>query len=240
MDDHLLHDSSPFVPSPAAFSCFYFSFLFGRMSSTGIPASFPTPPSPFGFTFGAPAPGDTAMMATTGTPTTNSSAVMAMASSIDPMNMNSSMMATIMNMTMSLNDSMAAGQMINGGITPMPMLDAILAVQRKVNYPHQLWWAIASFIGLISISQFLSFVIGKLSGRKRRRADPEGAGVVMRRFSVLNFPTTLVNLYRVVAFRLTIEIGQSYTLNLAEVLITWGYIAALFTWEFINSESICL
>ena len=66
---------------------------------------------------------------------------------------------------------------------------------------------------------------------------PETRSAAGRGFALRNVPTAVINAYRVVAFRWTLEIGQSYTLNLAEVFVTVAYIVALFSWEFLGSES---
>ncbi|RPD56511.1 hypothetical protein L226DRAFT_456483 [Lentinus tigrinus ALCF2SS1-7] len=123
--------------------------------------------------------------------------------------------------------------------------DKALRIARTRAYPHQLWWLIASFIALIAIFQFLSWALTKVSSRSpskaKKPADAEVGGTpsaTLRRFSWRNVSSALINLYRVVAFRWTLEIGQSYTLNLAEVFVTCGYIVALFTWEFVNTTNI--
>ncbi len=106
-----------------------------------------------------------------------------------------------------------------------------------------MWWLIASFIAFIAICQAFSWFCMKLSSRSpsqsKKPADAEvgdSRSAASRRFSWRHFPSALINLYRVVAFRWTLEIGQSYTLNVAEVFVTCGYIVALSTWEFVNSE----
>ena len=50
-------------------------------------------------------------------------------------------------------------------------------------------------------------------------------------------PQIVMNVYRVIAFRSTLDIGELYTLSVAEVLVTCAYIAALFVWSFIDSEN---
>ena len=124
-----------------------------------------------------------------------------------------------------------------------PNPDKLLRVARNAAYPHQIWWFLASFIAFVAICQFLSWAVSKYSSgaatKEKKPADAEtGASPnpSTRRSSLRNIPTAFINAYRVVAFRWTLEIGQSYTLNLAEVLVTIVYIVALFTWEFINSE----
>ncbi|KAG2359762.1 ferric reductase NAD binding domain-containing protein [Suillus spraguei] len=59
-----------------------------------------------------------------------------------------------------------------------------------------------------------------------------------KQFSLRRIPLAIINFYRVVAFRWTIEIGQSYTLNIAEVFVTVAYIALLLIHAFINTTSV--
>ncbi|OJT05986.1 Ferric/cupric reductase transmembrane component 2 [Trametes pubescens] len=124
---------------------------------------------------------------------------------------------------------------------PMDPNRAIRGAHNK-QYPREVWWFVASFIALVSICQLVSWGISKLSsGRPVRKqagdAETAGRSNSPRRFSWRRVPLAAVNLYRVVAFRWTLEIGQSYTLNLAEVFVTAAYIIALFVWEFVNTTT---
>ena len=117
---------------------------------------------------------------------------------------------------------------------------------RILHYPQQIWWAIACFIALVAFFQFASWVALKSRLLRSSKAMPpsdantETAGISrpLRKFSWRNVPSAVINAYRVVAFRYTLNIGQSYTLNMAEVFITCIYIAALVTWEIIYSKCI--
>ncbi|KAG1856390.1 ferric reductase like transmembrane component-domain-containing protein [Suillus subalutaceus] len=82
-------------------------------------------------------------------------------------------------------------------------------------YPEQVWYTIAAFL----------FV---------KTAVTNG---VHHKFSLHRIPLAIINFYRVVAFRWTLEIGQSYTLNMAEVFVTVAYIALLLIYAFINTTS---
>ncbi|KAL1942477.1 hypothetical protein VTO73DRAFT_6079 [Trametes versicolor] len=70
--------------------------------------------------------------------------------------------------------------------------DQAIWVPRNIAYTHQLWWFVASFIGLIAAGNNTN----------------------------------------------TVGVGQTYTFIYAEVCITVGYIAALFTWEFANTTGL--
>ncbi|KIY64057.1 hypothetical protein CYLTODRAFT_402376 [Cylindrobasidium torrendii FP15055 ss-10] len=97
-------------------------------------------------------------------------------------------------------------------------------------YPHQIWFLVASFISVVGFCQLVSYIIGKHQYRRR----PDYAATTG---GLSRIPLAIVNVYRVVAFRSTIGIG-SYSLNLAEVFCTVAYIAALFTWELVNTTDV--
>ncbi|KAI0746278.1 iron reductase [Daedaleopsis nitida] len=111
-------------------------------------------------------------------------------------------------------------------------------------YPHHLWWLIATFIALIAISQLASWAISTRSSRAPLRKEATDAEIGRyppasnRRFSWRHLPSALANAFRVVAFRWSLNIGTSYTLNFAEVAVTCAYIIALFTWTFINTTNV--
>jgi len=98
-----------------------------------------------------------------------------------------------------------------------------------LEYPKQALYFIASFIALVSLCHFLS-----LGNRysTRNRASEEG-----RRASISAFklPAALVDTFRALFFRWTIPFAWSFTLNLAELGVTLGYIGVLFSWTFVNS-----
>ncbi|RPD78371.1 hypothetical protein L226DRAFT_531717 [Lentinus tigrinus ALCF2SS1-7] len=127
---------------------------------------------------------------------------------------------------------------------PSPQLpDMVVFFARNQLYAKQVWWFLASFIGLVAVCQSLSWVISKAfaTSSMPREADPEGRQAIRRRERDWSrLPLTVVNYYRVLAFRHTVGVGQLLDLNItiAEALITVGYIVALFTWEFINTTTL--
>ncbi|KAF5389874.1 hypothetical protein D9757_003573 [Collybiopsis confluens] len=110
--------------------------------------------------------------------------------------------------------------------------DKALRIHRADEYPHQVWYFLASVIGLVAVFRFLSFVWSKVFKRKRLSQQSKG-----NRTSLQKLPTVMFALYRVVAFRLTLDFG-SFSLNLTEVVLTMMYIAALFTWTLINTTNV--
>lgn len=122
----------------------------------------------------------------------------------------------------------------------MAATDKSLRGARTDLYPVQAWYCIALFIFIIAVFQWISFFHSKFAGRRRssNASDPERASVHRpRRFSWRRVPVGLVNAYRVVSFRWTLQFGETYTLNMAEVFVTVSYIVFLFVWAFINSKS---
>ncbi|EJF65061.1 hypothetical protein DICSQDRAFT_177735 [Dichomitus squalens LYAD-421 SS1] len=136
----------------------------------------------------------------------------------------------------------------NGTMPMMPSMmrppippDTLIWMQRNHLYPQQVWWILASFIGLVAIAQFLSWVGSKASSPcPARMADAEapGGSVRQRKLQLSRLPLAIVNWWRVFAFRNTVEFGELLSITYAEAFITVGYIVALFTWEFINTTNL--
>ena len=123
---------------------------------------------------------------------------------------------------------------------PIPP-DTLIWMQRNRIYPHQVWWMLASFIGLVAIAQFLSWIGSKVfSTCKARMADAETSGRSgkTRKLQLSRLPLAVVNWWRVFAFRNSAEFGELLSITYAEAFITIGYVVALFTWEFINSTTL--
>ncbi|TFK94331.1 hypothetical protein K466DRAFT_476640 [Polyporus arcularius HHB13444] len=120
--------------------------------------------------------------------------------------------------------------------------DMVIWYTRNQLYAKQVWWFVASFIGLVSISQLLSWVAGKAFAPcpvSTRHADSERQGMVRRRRRDWSrLPLAFVNYFRVVAFRSTVDVGQVLNITYAEAFITVGYIVGLFVWTFINTTNV--
>ncbi|KAJ8514611.1 hypothetical protein ONZ45_g7874 [Pleurotus djamor] len=126
-------------------------------------------------------------------------------------------------------------------LDPYYQFDLPLFKKRNEAYPWQLWWCLAVFFALVSTFQLGSFIYAKLAIRSiSSRGDGEGGRVPPRRSNagLKRIPIAIVNTYRVVAFRWTVNFGWGYTLNVSEVLLTVTYIAGLLTWSFINTTSV--
>ncbi|KAG1870856.1 ferric reductase NAD binding domain-containing protein [Suillus subluteus] len=118
--------------------------------------------------------------------------------------------------------------------------DLAALLQQFVTYPEQVWYAIAAFLFIVGCFQWGSFVHSKFARRRHYESDEETAitNGIHQKFSLRRIPLAVINFYRVVAFRWTLEIGQSYTLNMAEVFVTVAYIALLLTYAFINTTTV--
>ncbi|KII85536.1 hypothetical protein PLICRDRAFT_320170 [Plicaturopsis crispa FD-325 SS-3] len=122
-----------------------------------------------------------------------------------------------------------------------PVTDKTIAQARNKDYPQQVWVLFAGFLSLVTVLQLASFLHSRFARKSdwERAADLERRGGFKRHpLSLSRLPLAVVNVYRVLAFRTTISFGGSYSLNLAEVFLTMAYMAALFTWEFINTTSL--
>lgn len=116
--------------------------------------------------------------------------------------------------------------------------DIIALVHENDAYPEQVWYTIAAFLFVVGFFQWGSRIHSKFARRRHHESDEETAATndIQYKFSLRHIPLAIVNVYRVVAFRWTLEIGQSYTLNMAEVFVTVAYIALLLIYAFVNSE----
>ncbi|KAG1870854.1 ferric reductase NAD binding domain-containing protein [Suillus subluteus] len=118
--------------------------------------------------------------------------------------------------------------------------DIAALLQQFVTYPEQVWYAIAAFLFIVGCFQWGSFVHSKFVRRRHYESDEETATAndIQYKFSLRRIPLAIINFYRVVTFRWTLEIGQSYTLNMAEVFVTVAYIALLLIYAFINTTTV--
>ncbi|KAG2034820.1 ferric reductase like transmembrane component-domain-containing protein [Suillus americanus] len=118
--------------------------------------------------------------------------------------------------------------------------DLTVLLQEFVTYPEQVWYTIAAFLFIVGCFQWGSFVHSKFARRRHYESDEETATTndIQHKFSLRRIPLAIINFYRVVAFRWTLEIGQSYTLNMAEVFVSVTYIALLLIYAFINTTSV--
>ena len=106
--------------------------------------------------------------------------------------------------------------------------DSILQNARILEYPKQVAYFIASFIAFISLCHFFSLIY-KFIPRKRVYGSSQRTPL-----SFTRVPAAVSESFRTLVFRRTIPFGLNHELNLAEVGLTLGYMAVLFTWTFVN------
>ncbi|KAG2138473.1 ferric reductase NAD binding domain-containing protein [Suillus clintonianus] len=118
--------------------------------------------------------------------------------------------------------------------------DIPLLVDENTNYPNQVWYTLAAFLFVVGFFQWGLFFHSKFARRQHHESDEETAitNGAYKKFSLRRIPLAVINFYRVVAFRWTLEIGKSYTLNMAEVFVTVAYITLLLIYSFINTTSL--
>ncbi|KIJ04502.1 hypothetical protein PAXINDRAFT_22206 [Paxillus involutus ATCC 200175] len=120
--------------------------------------------------------------------------------------------------------------------------DWAISIQRFGLYPQETWFCLATFLFVVGLFQWGSILHSKLVKRCRpnKASDEESTSSSARppkRLSLARLPLAAVNVYRVVAFRWTLEFG-SYVINMAEVFVTLAYIVLLLTWTFINTTDL--
>ncbi|KIJ58174.1 hypothetical protein HYDPIDRAFT_119859 [Hydnomerulius pinastri MD-312] len=120
--------------------------------------------------------------------------------------------------------------------------DLTIAIERSILYPEETWYCLAIFLFVVGCFQWGSVLHSKLAKRRQptKSVDEESTSATTTArhgYSLRNLPLAAVNVYRVVAYRWTLELGN-YTLNMAEVFVTLGYISLLITWTFINTTNL--
>ncbi|PBK61566.1 hypothetical protein ARMSODRAFT_653237 [Armillaria solidipes] len=109
-------------------------------------------------------------------------------------------------------------------VAKAPNPDRDIRVARAAEYPKQYWYLLASFIALVSLYRILSLVYA-YTRRSRERS-------IAWRLS-----STVVNAFRIIAFRLTVPVGRSHIVNLAEIFLGVMYLTAMLTWTLINTTN---
>ncbi|GJJ08729.1 hypothetical protein Clacol_002948 [Clathrus columnatus] len=114
-----------------------------------------------------------------------------------------------------------------------------LRLARNIAYPQQLWWFIASFIGLVSLLHFTNFLVLRyqkyLLAHKNGNDDPENSQrKTTQRFSFRKLTSTVSETIAIVLYRYTIPLGYSHRVNVTEIAIVVAYITSVLIWTFIN------
>ncbi|KAF9051278.1 ferric reductase NAD binding domain-containing protein [Panaeolus papilionaceus] len=113
--------------------------------------------------------------------------------------------------------------------TPSPTgPDRVIRLARFFSYPKQVIYLLISFLALISLVHFFSLAQKYIRAR-HARSKPAWYSRV---------PYAIVDSLRAVLFRWTIPVPFGYSLNIAEVGLTLGYLAVLLTWTFVNTTTV--
>ena len=124
---------------------------------------------------------------------------------------------------------------------PTTPADQVLRRQRTNAYPVHIWYFLACFISLVAVFQLASRVYSCVFRKQVVLANGADPLISSRRSPSSRFiriPISILNAYRITMFRTSFHInmlGSPYTFNLAEVVVTMVYIAAISAWTLINS-----
>lgn len=112
--------------------------------------------------------------------------------------------------------------------------DRPIRIARFFSYPDQVLYLVASFIGFVTLCHFVSlaYTFSRRNSVLVPGSRPRTTALAFRRL-----PRAFMDVFRALAFRWTIDVGRSYTLNIAELFLTAAYAAVLFTWTMINCTS---
>jgi ferric-chelate reductase len=115
--------------------------------------------------------------------------------------------------------------------------DDVLSTDRSELYPKQAWYGIALFLVIVGLFNWPLIIYSKFS-RSRGAVDTEklSADRTTGTIALRRLPIALTNAFRVVAFRWTLDIGATLTLNAAEISLTVAYIVYIYVWLFIFSK----
>ncbi|KAJ6525947.1 hypothetical protein B0H19DRAFT_970901 [Mycena capillaripes] len=102
-------------------------------------------------------------------------------------------------------------------------------------YPKQVWYFMATFIGLVAACHAISLLHAHWT---RKQAPPSADAPLRHGVSWRRLPLATLNLFRTITFRWSIVVAGSYTLNVADFLLATMYLGVLFTWTFINSKNL--
>ncbi|KAG5718867.1 putative ferric reductase transmembrane component [Termitomyces sp. T112] len=113
--------------------------------------------------------------------------------------------------------------------------DHSIRVAHAMIYPEDIWFCIATFIAFISLCHAISLLVRTLAIPRFKRSykNTPTRGVI----ALSRLPLAIANAFRAITFRSTVQLGASYTLNIAEVFVTVIYITFIFVWALVNSTN---
>ncbi|KAF9528716.1 ferric reductase NAD binding domain-containing protein [Crepidotus variabilis] len=113
-----------------------------------------------------------------------------------------------------------------------PNPDKVLRVARTLVYPQHLIWLIVGCIALLSIVNFASLAWRHFSRGRRYSSSTRHA------ISVTRIHLAAADTLQALAFRWTLPIGNSFSINFFEFAVCVAYVAALLSWSFADTTSL--
>lgn len=131
-----------------------------------------------------------------------------------------------------------------------PRADYALKAELQAEYVKQLWLLLSAIIGLLTIINWSRRLHRAVRSPKPQEhgldtfiENGHPVGVVTfpsnkgnGRASLRRIPQAMSSVFRILAFRTTVPIGPSSVMSVLELTFIIGYVAALLTWLWINSE----
>ncbi len=132
---------------------------------------------------------------------------------------------------------------------PPNKINSIISNFRENGYPRQVWYLIICCISVLALLRAIAWLWYYWTLQRARRipqgtasvsdtelqAKPPNGGVhtgILTKLSLAVLSQT-----RIIAFRLSVPVGFGSRVTFAELIASAAYLAALLTWEFINSSS---
>ncbi|KAF5356913.1 hypothetical protein D9756_006407 [Leucocoprinus leucothites] len=139
-----------------------------------------------------------------------------------------------------------------------PNPDRTIRVAHAHTYPIHVWYFHVSLIFLATLANIIGLGLGYYRDRRRRQQSKRRAltdaiqtqgvepsirveGLEQEEtrgpINLWRTPCAALNTFRALSFRWTISVGQLYSWNIAEVVLTAVYAATCFTWVLVNTTS---
>jgi ferric-chelate reductase len=122
-------------------------------------------------------------------------------------------------------------------------LDKARRRAHAIQYPKNAWIVVGSIIALVAVCHWVgllwTYTFARRSQYTSTTAQSSNNTRRSRGSNAIQWsrlPIALTNVFRVVAFRWTIPIGNDHTLNAMEIFLLCAYIAIVYTWAFVNCE----
>jgi hypothetical protein len=116
-------------------------------------------------------------------------------------------------------------------------LDKARRKAHALEYPRNAWIVVGSIIAFVAVCHWIG-LLWTYTFARRHATNADQSPTSRRPIAInwLRLPLALTNVFRVVAFRWTISIGNDLTLNVMEIFLACAYAAIVCTWAFVNCE----